>query len=70
METNHCVYCKKDLTSDHEKYLVRVEFPLRTGEIELRDVGLACTHCIIDKQCPLIMECELKTERVVQAQAS
>lgn len=52
-----CLYCKEPING-HTSYLVKVEFPLKTGEIELRDIGLACDKCIIDEGKPLVMHCD------------
>lgn len=55
-----CLYCNQSIAG-HTSFLIKVEFPQKDGEIEIRDIGLACDKCIIDEGKPLIMTLSANT---------
>ena len=57
-----CLYCKESIDG-HSTFLIKVEFPLKSGEIEIRDIGVACDRCIIDEGKPLVMHYEHAQEK-------
>ena len=61
-----CLYCKESIEG-HSTFLIKVEFPLKSGEIEIRDIGVACDRCIIDEGKPLIMHYEHDQEKQQRA---